>query len=120
MTKDDVRFLNRNPGSGTRILFDTLLQKAGIDSDSIKGYVDYARSHSTIAAAVKSGKVDVGIAIEIVVDDDLEFIPLREEEYDIIVSNTYRDLPAVKEFILILKSEEFRSIIDDLKGYRLK
>lgn len=120
LTKDDVRFLNRNPGSGTRILFDSLIQKENIEPTSIRGYQDYSRSHTTIAAAVRSGKVDVGVAIEIVAGDDLDFIPLKEEEYDIIISNTHRELPAVKKFIKILQTEEFRSIIDQLKGYRLK
>ncbi len=120
LSRDDVRFLNRNPGSGTRILFDSLLQKDNINPSTINGYQDYARSHTTVAAAVRSGKVDVGVAIEIVTADDLDFIPLKEEEYDIIVSKSYRNLPAIKKFVKILKSEEFKLLIDELKGYRLK
>lgn len=120
LVQKDVLFMNRNPGSGTRVLLDYLLKQNDIESDTILGYSQYAKSHSSVAAAVKSGIVDVGLAIQSVVDPELDFIPLREEEYDFLINNNYKDLPAVKAFIQILGSYEVKQIINSYPGYRKK
>ncbi|OLS24452.1 MAG: Molybdopterin molybdenumtransferase [Candidatus Heimdallarchaeota archaeon LC_2] len=120
LIREDVLFMNRNPGSGTRVLLDYLLLQHKLNSDSIKGYSQYSKSHSSVAAAVKSGVVDVGLGIQSAIDDDLDFIPLKEEEYDFLINNNYRHLPAVNAFIDILKSERVTEIINNFPGYRKK
>lgn len=115
LTREDVRMINRNPGSGTRILLDLFLDKINIDPANIKGYDSFVRSHSTAAQLVKSDYIDVAIGIENVVDNELDFINLREEEYDFVTS--VNSSPAIDAFIETLNSDEFKEIIKNLKGY---
>ncbi|MCE7734628.1 MAG: molybdopterin biosynthesis protein [Candidatus Heimdallarchaeota archaeon] len=120
LVKEEVSFINRNPGSGTRVLFDRLLIEDGINSDQISGYSQYTKSHSSVANIIKSGLKDVGIGIESVVDDQLDFIPLREEKYDFLIKKTYENLESVKAFIQLLKSEEVKEIVNNFKGYSIR
>ena len=112
--------MNRNPGSGTRVLFDYLLKLDNINNESIRGYGQYAKSHSSVASAVKSGIVDVGLGIQSVIDDELDFIPLKEEEYDFLINKKYRHLPAVEAFIATLQSNKVTDLINNYPGYRKK
>lgn len=117
LAKKEITFINRNPGSGTRALFDNLLNEEGIESENINGYNQYTKSHSSVANAVKSGLVDVGLAIESVVDMELEFIPIREEKYDFLIKNQYISLEPVQAFVQLLQSDEVRNIVSKFKGY---
>jgi len=112
------QFINRNAGSGTRVLTNTLLQQVattrGLEFDaltqSIKGYDYEARTHSAVASAVKLGKADAGIGIKPVADlNGLAFHPLADEEYDFVIPlDRLEELP-LKRFLQALKSEEFAS-----------
>lgn len=117
LEKEEISFINRNPGSGTRVLFDKLLVEEGITPDNIRGYSQYTQSHSSVANIIKSGLKDVGIGIESVVDDELDFIPLREENYDFLIKKRYINLKPVKAFIQLLQSEEVKEIVNTFKGY---
>jgi molybdenum cofactor synthesis domain-containing protein len=113
-----TQFINRNVGSGTRVLTDALLQQIatarGIEFDaltqSIKGYDYEARTHSAVASAVKVGKADAGIGIKPVADlNGLEFLPLADEEYDFVVPlDRFEELPLIR-FLQALRSDEFVS-----------
>jgi molybdenum cofactor synthesis domain-containing protein len=113
-----TQFINRNVGSGTRVLTDALLQQIatarGIEFDaltqSIKGYDYEARTHSAVASAVKVGKADAGIGIKPVADlNGLEFLPLADEEYDFVVPlDRFEELPLTR-FLQALRSDEFVS-----------
>jgi putative molybdopterin biosynthesis protein len=120
LTRSGVRFMNRNPGSGTRILTDMLLEKSKIDKKDIEGYNQYCKSHTSVAVSVQSGLVDVGVGIENAVTDKLEFIELREEEYDFLINKDYCNLQQVQDFISLIQSKEFKEILENLKGYRPK
>ncbi len=121
----DVSFINRNAGSGTRVLFDLELKKlAGILKKSprelsrkIEGYEIEAKSHSAIAAAVAFNKADVGLAIKTVAEQyDLDFVPIKEEKYDFAIPKEKIDKPVVKRFMETLESKEFRDKLKKTPG----
>jgi putative molybdopterin biosynthesis protein len=90
--------VNRNRGSGTRLLIDQLLGPA-----RPAGYLAEPRSHNAVAAAVVQGRADWGVAIETVArSSGLGFLPLRAEQYDFIVPRVRRNRPAVEAFVALL------------------
>lgn len=120
------RFMNRTKGSGTRTLLDLELKKLAEERhiamkaliDSIPGYDVEARTHSAVASAILTGKADAGLGIKTVADQNgLDFIPLRDEEYDFALQKSRMDKPAVRAFLDVLRSEEFKKAIGRL-GYR--
>ncbi len=120
LKKKNVRFMNRNQGSGTRILLDKLLVEENIKKEEINGYNHYGKSHTSVASAVNSDLVDVTIGIESAVTPDLEFIELFEEEYDFLINKKYFSLKPVQDFIKTIQSEEFKNILTKLPGFRSK
>jgi putative molybdopterin biosynthesis protein len=103
-SNSSLRMVNRNAGSGTRILIDDLLQEL-----RPAGYSFLSRSHHAVATTIKHATADWGIAIESVVDDELGFLALSDEEYDFFIPVSRRHKPAVEKFMAILGSESFRS-----------
>jgi len=100
----DCVLVNRNRGSGTRLLIDRLLGAA-----RPPGYLAEARSHNAVAAAVKQGRADWGVAIEPVARAaGLSFLPLRQEQYDFVVPQARRSRPAVKAFVDLLHEPKVR------------
>lgn len=105
--------VNRNAGSGTRILVDRLL-----DGRRPPGYAVQTRSHNAVAAAVQQGRADWGVAIDTVARDyALEFIPLQEERYDFVVPTARLDRPAVRAFRELLADRAVRAALATL-GFR--
>ncbi len=114
------RYINRQKGSGTRILCDYLLDKAGLDTENIKGYYNEEFTHTAVAAGIKNGNADSGLGIYSAAKMyDLDFIPLCDEEYDFIVSENAFENESVRLFFEILGSEEFRKRLEALGGYRI-
>jgi putative molybdopterin biosynthesis protein len=106
--------VNRNAGSGTRILIDRLL-----DGRQPPGYGVQAKSHNAVATAVAQGRADWGMAIDTVARQyGLGFIPLQEEHYDFVVPNARRDRPGVQFFIRVLQEPAVRARLRAL-GFRL-
>jgi putative molybdopterin biosynthesis protein len=112
----EKRLINRNKGSGTRVLMDMELKqiaaKRGVSFfdliSSIEGYTYEARTHSAVASAVKFGKADVGIGIRPVAElNGLEFYPITEEQYDFVIPQDRLTENAVKKFLEALRSYEF-------------
>ncbi len=102
---DDCVLVNRNAGSGTRILIDGLL-----DGVEPPGYAHQVKSHNAVAAAVAQGRADWGMAIDTVAREyGLGFLPVQEEHYDFVVPAARMDRPAVRRFIEILHGEEARA-----------
>ena len=86
LARDDVAFVNRQPGSGTRVLLDHHLHAHGIDPAAIAGYAREESSHLAVASAVASGEVDCGLGIEAVAaNQGLDFVPLFSERYDLVI-----------------------------------
>ncbi len=102
--------VNRNPGSGTRILIDRLL--AGVQP---AGYAIQPRSHNAVAAAVAQGRADWGVAIQRVADQaGLGFLPLAEEQYDFAVPQSRASRPAVAAFRRLLEDAEVQRRLAEL------
>ena len=105
LADESCRMINRNAGSGTRILIDELL--AG---EKPAGYAVQAKSHNAVAAAVQQGRGDWGVCIETVAREyGLSFVPIREERYDFALPKARAESAAVREFITILESDTTRT-----------
>jgi putative molybdopterin biosynthesis protein len=106
--------INRNAGSGTRILIDRLL-----DGKQPPGYGVQAKSHNAVATGVAQGRADWGMAIDTVARQyGLGFIPVQEEHYDFVVPQARRDRPGVQVFIGLLQESAVRARLRAL-GFRL-
>ena len=113
-----LTFVNRQKGSGTRVLFDYLLKINSIDKKDIKGYEREEFTHLLVAEAVKNGDVDCGIAVYSAAKMmNLNFMRLYDEEYDIILPKKYLELDSFKEFFNVITSDEFKKKLDELGGY---
>jgi molybdate transport repressor ModE-like protein len=118
LAKRRARFINRQPGSGTRVLFDHLLQRAAIASDRIVGYPQEEFTHVAVAAQVASGGADAGFGIEAAaVQYGLDFIPVIEEQYWFACRKSDIGKPAITAFVEALQDAEFKSIAAHLAGY---
>lgn len=114
----NVRFVNRQRGSGTRILLDYKLDELNISPEKIDGYTREAATHMAVAAAVKNDSADAGLGIYSAAHAmGLDFIPVADEEYDFAIKPESLEKPEIKEFINILKSEKLKEKLDNLGGY---
>lgn len=118
LARPDVTFVNRQPGSGTRILVDYELGKAGIDPESVTGYRNEETTHMSVAVAVASGAAGAGPGIlAAALALDLDFIPIVEERYDLVIPTEYMDDDKIKLLIDIIQSEEFKEKVQKMGGY---
>jgi molybdate transport repressor ModE-like protein len=118
LARPDVRFINRQPGSGTRFLLDELLKSRGIAPASIRGYERCEFTHAAVAAFVASDMADVAMGVEVPAREfKLEFIPLLQERYFLVCRVDQIDAPAVRQVLQVLASDEFKQSIDNLPGY---
>lgn len=114
-----VSYVNRQKGSGTRILLDYLLNKNGISASDIYGYTREEYTHTAVAAAVASGNADCGMGIYSAAKTyGLDFIPLWDEEYDFLVLTEALENENVRRFIEALKSEELKKRLYEMGGYK--
>lgn len=121
IAKEGVRYVNRQKGSGTRILTDYLCKKEGIDTDQIYGYEREELTHTSVAAQIAAGSADAGMGIYSAAKlYDLEFIPICIEEYDLIIPDSAWETPMVQQLLETLKSEEFKEKLRMLGGYTLE
>jgi putative molybdopterin biosynthesis protein len=128
LLREDVIFVNRNRGSGTRVLTDhmlkTIAKKDGEDFielvKSINGYRWEAKTHSAVAAAIHQGRADMGVGVKSVAEAyGLDFIPIGYEDYDFVVNPESREKWSVKLFLRYLRSDEFKRLLQKLPGYTL-
>ncbi|MDN0085667.1 substrate-binding domain-containing protein [Crenobacter sp. SG2305] len=118
LAREDLRFVNRQPGSGTRLLLDLLLNKQGISPSQVHGYEQAELTHAAVAAYVASGMADVGLGVETAARRfDLDFLPLQTERYFFLAQRGTLEYPTVEALIASLKSEAFRDEISRLPGY---
>ncbi|WAI01970.1 molybdopterin biosynthesis protein [Methanogenium organophilum] len=116
----DKRIINRQKGSGTRILFDHLLKEKGIDPAGITGYEREATTHLAVALAVRSGEVEAGIGVYSAAKAlGLSFTPIGTERYELVTrTSTYEDMPEVRKLFDTVASDAFKEILHRLGGYR--
>ena len=120
IARKDVRFINRREGSGTRVLLDAFLEKEKIPAGEISGYDTSVNTHFELAMAVRNGSADTGIGIETAAAvSGLDFIPIQDERYDLIVMNDYLNHMSFGVLYDFLKSKKFRSRLTALPGYDL-
>ena len=118
LSRKNVRFVNREPGSGSRGLFDQLLEKAGMEAHKLQGYDRIAYGHLAAAYFVLSGDADVCLATRSAAQTfGLDFIPLHSERYDLVMRKRTADLPAVKSFLDVLQRAALRRKLEVLAGY---
>ncbi len=118
LARPGVRFINRQPGSGTRVWLDTALQQAGIDPNNIDGYAQIAFTHSDVARAVAEKRAAAGLALEAAANAyGLDFIFMTRERYDLIVTAESMENPAVRALIDWLNRPETHTAIEQLGGY---
>ena len=118
LERDDISILNRRTGSSARILLDTQLRRMGISSAKLKGYDRIMRSHLTMAAAIAEGEADLAIGTERISRqiEGIDFIPLMEERFDLVIKREALDSVPVKKLIKILNSSEFAKEIAHFSG----
>lgn len=114
------RYVNRQLGSGTRILCDYLLKKYGIDKKTVDGYRNEEFTHTAVAALIAEGNADCGLGIYSAAKMyDLDFIEICIEEYDFLIDEQSFDTPEVKAFLDVISGEEFRKRLERMGGYKL-
>ncbi len=115
-----IKIANRPDGTGTRLLLDRELDKAGLKGSKIEGYQQEFRSHLDVAMEVFSGRVDAALAIKPVANLlGLDFIPLRWERYDLLISKEHFFEQGIQLFLGLLHETQFRDIAKKLDGYDL-
>ncbi len=118
LLREDVSFVNRQRGAGTRILLDYKLRELGIDPRKIKGYERTEFTHLAVAAAILSGVADVGLGILAAARAlDLDFIPLWKERYDLIIPQIHYESPLLEPLLEILHKPAFQMEVEALGGY---
>lgn len=118
IAKDGVRYVNRQKGSGTRILADYLCKTEQIDTASVYGYEREEMTHTSVAAQIANGSADAGMGIYSAAKlYDLDFIPICVEEYDLIISDYAWNTPMVQQLMKVLKNDIFRQKLMELGGY---
>lgn len=120
LTRRGVRYVNRQRGSSTRLLCDTLFARDGLSPGDVRGYDHEEFTHSAVAAHVASGLADAGLAIETAAREfGLDFVPLLEERYVLVVDQSGLDKPAVRRLVTALRSPRLNEIVAKLPGYRV-
>ncbi|HXB75070.1 MAG TPA: substrate-binding domain-containing protein [Candidatus Acidoferrales bacterium] len=118
LARKNVRFVNREPGSGSRALLDKRLEKAGIEGHRVRGYDRVAYGHLAAAYCVVSLEADVCLATRSAAQTfGLDFMPLHSERYDLVMLKRTADLPAVKAFLDVLQRAALRRKLEVLAGY---
>jgi putative molybdopterin biosynthesis protein len=113
-----VRFVNRQAGSGTRVLLDYELKRLGVDVASISGYDREEYTHMAVAAAISSGLADAGLGVRAAARAlGLDFIPVASEQYDLLFARSFFESDRGAQLLAILRSEEFRDAVAALGGY---
>ncbi len=119
LARKDVRMVNREPGSGARLLLDQRLRDEGIEARRVRGYRDLVGSHLEVGRRVAETAVDAGIGVEPIARLlGLGFVPLQTERFDLVVPSKFlADHPGVARLLEALVSREVRAEIDALGGY---
>jgi putative molybdopterin biosynthesis protein len=118
LTRDDVTFVNRQKGAGTRVLLDYQLSKQGISADNIRGYTQEEYTHLAVAAAVASGRADCGLGIAAAAHAlHLDFIPVDYERYDLVIPLEFVHSSLLESLFEISRDEKFKNEISEMPGY---
>lgn len=122
LTNKNIKFINREKGSGVRVLLDEKLRLLNIDPNSINGYYNEENSHLAVASTVGRGDANIGLgnkkaSMQV---ETIDFIPLQTERYDLIIKKSDLNNPIYKSIISILSSAKFKNELQGIGGYDLK
>jgi len=118
LAREEIAFINRQAGSGTRILLDYRLEQSGIDPGQINGYQHEEFTHMAVAVAVLSGTVDTGLGIHAAAAAlDLDFIPVVTEQYDLVIPTTHFESENIQLLLETINTVEFKNRVEALGGY---
>jgi len=121
ITRPGLRYVNRQKGSGTRILTDYLCSRDGVEPSAVYGYDREELTHTSVAAQIGSGSADAGMGIYSAAKlYDLDFIPICIEEYDLLIPDHAWETPMVRQLIATLKSDAFREKLLAMGGYTVE
>jgi len=117
--RDDIAMINREKGAGSRVLLDENLKLLGIRGSSIKGYEKEISSHLGVASAVGRGEADVAVGIEKIARqvDNVSFIPMKKERYDLVFRKDDINSHKIQTLIKVLHTDIFRSEFSNIGGY---
>ena len=119
LSRKDVTFVNRQKGSGTRVMLDYLLTQNNIDHNSVNGYKHEEYTHLAVANNVKLGGADCGMGIRYVADFlGLDFVPVKEEQYDLVILEHELRRKEVKMILNAMQNKEFIKMAKQFKGYK--
>jgi putative molybdopterin biosynthesis protein len=116
LTKQGVRFINRQEGAGTRLLFDYHLERLGIDRSRIAGYNDAVTTHTEVAMSVRSGRADAGLGVRAAASE-LDFIPIVKERFDFVIPTRYFYTEPIQKCMEVIRSRHFQQRVHDMSGY---
>jgi len=117
---NQVRFVNRQRGSGTRLIIDQLLRQAGIGADSVRGYETEEYTPLAVAATIAAGQAEAGFGLKAAAARlDLDFVPLRHETYWLAVRTRRVESDLVQRLRLGLSGEPLRNAVRNLAGYSI-
>ena len=121
LTRPDIVFINREKGSGTRVLLDEQLHRLKVDRRLINGYDKEDFSHLAVASAVARGEADVALGNEKVSLQvrNIDFIPLQKERYELVIRKEDIEKPLFQAVLEIIRSSEFKSELQGLGDYDL-
>ncbi|OOM79531.1 helix-turn-helix transcriptional regulator [Clostridium sp. BL-8] len=121
LKRNDITIINREPGSGSRILLDQYLKLNGINGSKINGYDREAFMPTAIVSAIARGSADIGIGTEntYLHSKEISFIPMQKERYDLIIRKDNSTDSIINAIIQILLSESFKDEMSEAKGYDL-
>ena len=118
LTRENVRYVNRQRGSGTRVLLDHLLRKEGISVTDIRGYEREEFTHLAVAAAVAGDSADVGMGVKSAARAlGMDFLPLSTERYDLAIPKRFYESELLAALLSLIRSDGFREQVDALGGY---
>jgi len=118
LARNDVTFINRNPGSGTRLWLDLQLDRLGLAHEFIRGYTREARTHTEIAQAIAQEQADAGLGLAAAARQlGLDFIPLFQERFDLVMAAENIQEPGYRYLMEALNSGAFRRMAESLGGY---
>jgi putative molybdopterin biosynthesis protein len=118
LLQEGISFINRQKGSGTRILLDHELRSLSIDPGQIKGYEKEEFTHMAVASLVASGMVDAGLGILTAAKAmHLDFIPIAKERYDLIIPSVHFEEDKIQKLIDVVRSKEFKEEVLRMGGY---
>ncbi len=118
LAREELSFINRQSGAGTRILLDYKLGELGMDPAAINGYENEEYTHMSVAVAVLSGTVDSGLGIHAAAKAlDLDFIPVVTEQYDLVIAEEYFDSENIRVLLETINSPVFKERVNGLGGY---